>query len=117
MDSDNDDPFCDAPGTRLAQATRTRYWFGWRRFLGFLAISEPSALEAGFVERLTLEGVRSYVTHLAETNSPRSVGMRIDELYQAARIMLPHQDWSWLKSIKTRLHTAAPARGRSGPVI
>jgi hypothetical protein len=40
-----DDPFCDAPGTRLAHATRQKLMFGWRRFLGYLAISEPSALE------------------------------------------------------------------------
>jgi integrase len=112
-----DDPFCDAPGTRLAHATRQKLMFGWRRFLGYLAISEPSALEADPAERLTIERVRSYVAHLAETNTPRSVAARIDDLYQAARIMLPHRDWSWLKSIKTRLHAAAPARGRSGPVI
>jgi len=91
--------------------------FGWRRFLGSLAINEPLALEAAPAGRLTIERVRSYVAHLAETNSPRSIAARIDDLYQTARIILPHQDWSWLKSIKTRLHAAAPARGRSGPVI
>src|SRR5262245_39004740 len=47
MDSNHDDPFCDAPGARLADATRRKYMFGWRRYLGFLAISEPVALEAG----------------------------------------------------------------------
>ena len=66
MDS-NDDPFCDAPGARLAQATRDKYRFGWRRFLGFLAISEPLALGADPAERLTIARVRSYVSHLAET--------------------------------------------------
>jgi integrase/recombinase XerD len=113
----DDDPFCDAPGARLADATRRRYMFGWRRFLGFLAISEPVALEAGAAERLTIERVRSYVSHLAETNVPRSTAMRIDELYQAARIMMPQQDWTWLKAVKARLHAAVPARGRSGPII
>jgi integrase/recombinase XerD len=113
----NDDPFCDAPGARLAQATRDKYWFGWRRFLGFLAISEPLALETGPVERLTNERVRSYVSHLAETNTPQSIAARIDDLYQAARIMMPEQDWIWLKFVKARLHAALPARGRSSPVI
>jgi integrase/recombinase XerD len=113
----NDDPFCDAPGARLADATRQKLLFGWRRFLGFLAISELAGLEADPAERLTIERVRSYVAHLAETNTPKSVAARIDDLYQAARIILPHRDWSWLKSIKTRLYAAAPARGRSGPVI
>jgi integrase/recombinase XerD len=116
MDS-NDDPFCEAPGARLADATRQKLMFGWRRFLGSLAIIEPLALEADPAGRLTIERVRSYVAHLAETNSPRSIAARIDDLYQAARIMMPHQDWSWLKSVKSRLHAAAPTRGRSGPVI
>jgi hypothetical protein len=113
----NDDPFCDAPGARLAPATRERYRFGWRRFLGFLVISEPLALGADPTERLTIARVRSYVTHLAETNAPQSLAARIDELYQAARIMMPQADWTWLKAVKARLNAAAPARGRTGPVI
>ena len=116
MDS-NDDPFCDAPGARLAQSTRQKYMFAWRRFLGFLAIREPLALEADPAERLTIERVRAYVSHLAETNTPQSVAIQVDALYQTARILMPQQDWTWLKAIKSRLHAAAPARGRSGPVI
>jgi integrase/recombinase XerD len=115
--SSNDDPFCDAPGARLAQATRQKYLFGWRRFLGFLAICEPSALGAGPAERLTIARVRSYVSHLAETNAPQSVAIRIDELYQVARIIMPEQEWTWLKVLKAKLYVAVPARGRSGPVI
>ncbi len=94
-----------------------KYMFAWRRFLGFLAISEPSALEADPAERLTIERVRSYVSHLAETNAPQSIAARIDELYQTARILMPQQDWTWLKAVKARLHAAVPARGRSRPVI
>ena len=69
----NDDPFCDAPGARLAQATRDKCLFAWRRFLGFLAIGEPLSLADDPAERLTIERVRSYVSHLAETNAPQSV--------------------------------------------
>jgi hypothetical protein len=59
LDSSDDDPFCDAPGARLADATRQKLMFGWRRFLGFLAICEPSALEADPADRLTIPQ-RSY---------------------------------------------------------
>ena len=116
MDS-NDDPFCDAPGARLAHTTRQKYMFAWRRFLGFLAISEPLALAADPAERLTIERVRAYVSHLAETNTPQSVAIQVDALYQTARMLMPQQDWTWLKAVKARLHAAAPAPGRSGPVI
>ena len=95
-----DDPFCDAPGARLAQATRQKYMFAWRRFLGFLALNELSALKADPAERLTIERVRSYVSHLTKTNAPQSIAARIDELYQAARILMPQQDWTWLKAVK-----------------
>jgi integrase/recombinase XerD len=113
----NSDPFCDAPGARLAHATRRKYLFAWRRFLGFLAISAPLALEADPTERLTIERIRVYASHLAETNAPQSIAARIDELYQTARILMPQQDWTWLKAAKARLHAAAPARRRSSPVI
>jgi integrase/recombinase XerD len=41
----------------------------------------------------------------------------VDALYQTARMLMPHHDWTWLKAVKARLYAAAPARGRSGPVI
>jgi hypothetical protein len=66
----NDDPFGDAPGTRLAQATREKYRFGWRRFLGFLAINDAEALGVYPAQRLTLERVRCYVSHLPRPTDP-----------------------------------------------
>jgi integrase/recombinase XerD len=30
---------------------------------------------------------------------------------------MPQQDWTWLKTVKARLHALEPARGRSGPII
>jgi integrase/recombinase XerD len=116
MGSD-DDPFADAAGARLANASRHNYLFAWLRFLGFLAIHEPTALDVAPAERLTIERVRPFVAHLAETNIPRSVAARVDALYQAARVMMPERDWTWLKTVKARLYRAAPASGPTGPVI
>jgi integrase/recombinase XerD len=91
--------------------------WAWRRFLGFLAIHEPPALEVAPTERLTIERVRLLVAHLAETNAPQSVASHVDALYQAARAMMPERDWTWLKAIKTRLCAATPVRVSAGPVI
>jgi integrase/recombinase XerD len=82
-----------------------------------LAIEEPSALELAPNERLTIERVRPFVAHLAETCAPRSVASNVDALYQAARVMMPERDWMWLKAIKTRLYLRAPAHAPTGPVI
>jgi hypothetical protein len=112
-----DDPFGDAAGARLAKSSRHQYLMGWRRFLGFLAIEEPAALELSPEQRLNPSRVRSFARHLAETNTPQSVAIQVDALYKAARIMLADIDLAWLKNIKARLHTAAPAAGAAGRVI
>ncbi len=113
----NDDPFADGPGGRLANTTRHKYWMGWHRFLGFLMITEPEALEKSLTERLTPERIRRFVEHLRETNSPHSLAIQIDALYGAARTLMPEKDWTWLRNIKTRLYTAAPRGTSARPVI
>jgi integrase/recombinase XerD len=113
----SNDPFGNAAGRQLAKATQQNYLLTWRRFLGLLAFVEPTALDATPPERLTIEHVRVLVHHLAETNTPRSVAAQIGRLYAVARLMMPDLDWGWLKSVKARLHVAAPAVARKGPVI
>jgi len=112
-----DDPFSNAAGTHLAAASRKAYIMAWRRFLGFLAIEEPAALDIATAERITMARVREFATHLAATNLPQSVAAQVDMLYKAARIMMPERDWTWLKNIKARLYAAAPARSSAKPVI
>jgi integrase len=113
----NDDPFAQAAGAHLSKASQHCYLFAWRRFLGFLAIHEPTALDEAPAERLTIERVRAFRAHLAETNTPLSVADVVDGVYKATRIMMPEHDWTWLKKIKTRLYAAAPAHPSRGPVI
>jgi integrase/recombinase XerD len=112
-----DDPFAEVTGIRLAKASQHSYFFAWRRFLGFLANSEPEALQIAPHERLVIERVRSFVTHLAESNTPRSVANQIHLLHLAARLMLPESDWTWLKALKRRLFAVAPAHDANGPVV
>lgn len=112
-----DDPFAAGAGTHLAAASQKRYLFGWRRWLGFLALDEPTALELAPAERITLEHVRWFVAHLAETNLPQSVAAQVDALYKAARVMMPEHDWTWLKEIKARLYAVPPKVRAAKPVI
>jgi integrase/recombinase XerD len=113
----DDDPFADAPGARLSKASLHNYFFAWRRWLGFLAIHEPTALELAPAERFTIERVRAFAKHLAETNTPISVAGTVAAVYHAARVMMPQLDWTWLKTVKARLYRAAPASPPIGPVI
>jgi integrase/recombinase XerD len=113
----SDDPFADTAGARLSRASQHNYFFAWRRFLGFLVIHEPAVLEIAPAERLTIERIRTFRAHLAETNSPISVAVQIDGVYKADRVMMPERDWTWLKAIKARLFRDAPTSGPTGPVI
>src|SRR5215813_10489294 len=115
--SSDDDPFADTPGARLSKASLHNYFFAWRRWLGFLAIHEPTALEIAPAERLTIERVRAFAKHLAETNTPISVAGTVAAVYHAARVMMPEQDWTWLKAVKVRLYRAVPSSTAKGPVI
>jgi integrase/recombinase XerD len=114
---DRNDPFDDGPGARLAKTTLHKYWMGWRRFLGFLTITEPDVLQKKPFERLTPEQARRFVEHLRETNTAHSVAIQIDSLYGAARTLMPDEDWIWLRNMKTRLYAVAPRGNAVRPVI
>jgi integrase len=111
------DPFADAAGGRFAKSSQYNYLMAWRRFLGLLAIHDPTALELAPMERVTVERVRSFAAHLAESNNAQSVASKVAALYQAARVMMPACDWSWLKAMKARLRKAASGSASAGPVI
>ena len=115
--TDNSDPFGETTGGQLAERSKHQYFFAWRRFLGFVVLEDGSALVLSAAERLTKERVRAFVCHLARTNIPRSVAIQVDALYKAARIMLPDHDLNWLKSMKARLHSAAPSEHAGGQAI
>ena len=112
-----DDPFAAGAGAHLAAASQKCYFFGWRRWLGFLTLDEPTALELEPAERITLERVRRFVAHLAETNLPQSVAGQVDALYKATRVLMPECDWTWLKDIKARLYAVPPTIRGAKPVI
>jgi hypothetical protein len=74
-------------------------------------------LEVAPADRLTAQRIPGFVEHLRKTNGPRSVAIQLEATYHAARVMIPEEDWAWLKSIKTRLHAAAPPYSAKGPAI
>jgi integrase/recombinase XerD len=111
------DPFEPTTGGRLSAASRQRYFMGWRRFVGFLALCEPEALQLSPAERLCPDRIKGFAHHLAETCSPGSVATGVEAAYHAARIMMPDLTLAWLKAVKTRLLAAVPPRPESRPAI
>ena len=114
---DSNDPFGYGPGAPLKKTTSHKYWMGWRRFLGFLTITEPDVPQRKPFKRLTPEQVRRFVDHLRKTNTAHSVAIQIDSLYGAARMLMPDEDWTWLRNMKARLYAVAPRGSTARPVI
>jgi integrase len=99
-------------GAHLSDSSKRAILFGWRRWLGFLARNYPTLLALPAADRITLERVRDYVDDLGATMNDTSVGMTIARLYDGARLIAPHRDWSWLKALKTRLPARAVSEDR-----
>src|SRR5262249_9214103 len=58
-------------------------------------------------ERITPERVRAFIEDLSATTRPTTVAIAAARLYDAARLLAPATDWSWLRSLKSRLASCA----------
>lgn len=103
-------------GYPLKPSTKDAVRYGYRRWLGWLAAHHVDLLAEPPVERITIARVRDYVGHLRNTCRERAIATQIRYLYDAFRFMYPSVDWSWLKTLKTRLERAIPRQGRA-PIL
>lgn len=92
----------EARGAALAEATRRDLHYAYTRWLGFLALHEPAALDLPPARRVTVERIRRMVDALTPTNAPKSIGSRLHHLRLALKLMAPDEDWGWLKAIADR---------------
>jgi integrase/recombinase XerD len=97
--------------TASARKTRLGYaaWLHWR-FHWRLSQKDADAakIEASRPEDLvSREAVLAYVEHLTSLRSSMTVFNRIQELYDAIRVMAPARDWTWLKMAQRNLRSRA----------
>lgn len=95
------------PGSHLKLRTVVSIHYSYRRWLGWLAAFDPTALVLATADRITPERVKEYVSQLQLTQNSVSVAAGVGHLYAAARYMCPERDWTWLKGIKRRLEAIA----------
>jgi hypothetical protein len=95
------------PGAHLSEASRTMIRSIYSRWLGFLKTTHPHDLSMSPAKRITPERVRAFIEHLSASIGPSSVAIAAAHLYDAARLIAPTTDWSWLRSIKSRLASRA----------
>jgi integrase/recombinase XerD len=94
-------------GSDWAPHSRFKIAKGYGRWLTWLLIRDLLDPQTPPAARVTPQLVRDYVVDLRRINAPFTVLARVQELYQAIRVMAPEQDWAWLRSIENRVRHAA----------
>jgi len=103
----------DAPGAatcwRAASARKTRLgysaWLHWRLNQ---TDADAARIKASRPEDLiSREAVLAYAEQLASLNASMTVYNRLQELYDASRVMAPGCDWTWLKMAQRNLRARA----------
>jgi integrase/recombinase XerD len=88
-------------------------WLRWRRTR---KDADAAKFDASRPEALVSRAaVLAYVEHLTSLHSSMTVYNRIQELYDAIRVMAPGHDWSWLKMAQRNLRSRAkPENNKMG---
>jgi integrase len=105
-------------GAAWSPQSRRKIAAGYGRWLTWLGARE--LLDTGTVPaaRITPERVRDFIIGLRLVNAPYTVLARVQELYQAIRVMAPEQDWAWLRRIENKVrHSAISIRNKRAKVI
>jgi integrase/recombinase XerD len=96
--------------TICAYATGYGRWLNWLDCCGLL--NEPTAP----ANRITPDRVRDYAQALAQYDATITIINRLEQLKQAAKVMEPRQNWSWIArieaSVRARHQPARPKRHR-----
>jgi len=96
-----------SPRSRIKTAKGYGRWLCWLEQKGLL---DP-ALTPG--ARVTIPLIADYVATLSASCAPYTVVCRLQELYDALRVLAPDTDWHWLAELCRRLrHRAEPVRNK-----
>lgn len=105
------------PGAHLSKGSRRKCESSHGRWLGHLAVADPEALLKSPGERLTMDRMKRFVIELQREVRATTVASTVDGIYQAARLIAPHSDWSWLSGLKRRLHAQSEPLDRFGYLV
>jgi len=98
------DPFGPrTSASEWSERSRAKTARGYGRWLSWL--SEKGQLDPKQApgDRVTAPVVTTYIADLARLNGDFTVLCRIQELYDAIRVMAPGRDWAWLRQIQNAL--------------
>jgi hypothetical protein len=105
------------PAAHWATTTRNAVIAAYGRWLGFIAASEPLALAAHPVDRLTVERLAHYLDHLAKTAGSVGRHMFLAKLRDAIRVMFPAQTPPHLPRLVAGLERECQPRSLAARVV
>ena len=112
------DPFSeDGSGSRADHSNRSnkKAEAGYGRYLTYLSLYEPGALELPLAQRIIPEFVRRFIKHLQELgNGTQTQLCRLQELGEMAKVFNPVTDWSFINRIASGVRAKnIPTRDKS----
>ena len=97
--------------TYWAPLSRKKIAAGYGRWLQFLTLTgalDPSSAPG---ERVTQDRVAAYLRHLEQTCAPYTLMSRMQDLHNAMRLLVPGDDFTWLRRLWETLRArAVPTR-------
>ena len=105
------------PAAHWSAASHRKTSSGYGRYLAWLQARGLLDFCCPPADRVTKELVAAYVDHLLAVNRGYTVLCRVQELYDAMRVMAPDRDWAWLRRIGSAIRSRTrPAKSKEGRV-
>lgn len=100
---DSVDLFDDAHGVHLSAATKYGRQAAYGKWLGFIDLFDPAALDLAADQRVTTERIQDYVEYLRENCRDTTVADDLSRLYYVMRMLSPDRNFDWLYRLSRRL--------------
>jgi integrase len=102
------------PALSWRKATIRKTWTGFGSFISWTILEDLFDPDAGVTNLVTRAHMTLYIKALQNAGyASLTLFCRIQEVYDAARIMDPSQDWAWLRTASRRLRKRArPIRNK-----
>jgi integrase len=106
------------PAGHWSPASRRKTASGYGRYLAWLEAKGSLDPCCPLADRVTKERVTAYIEDLGACNRGYSGLCRVQELYDAIRVMGPERDWSWLRRIGSAIRSRTrPAKSKAGRIL
>ena len=100
-----------APETNRKLAKNYGRWLTWLSRRGLLDHTPPA-------ERITPERVTAFVADMAKVNATGTILVRLQALYEMAKVLDADRDWRWIRHIESRIRARhLPVRSKRARMV